>query len=65
MHAHTHQVLSGGAGDTQLKINARLLEDKAREYDIADVSSLYGSAMFRNCGFAFDRAHNVITYTST
>ncbi|PNW80981.1 hypothetical protein CHLRE_07g338000v5 [Chlamydomonas reinhardtii] len=59
------QALAGGAGDTQLKISARLLEDKAREYDIADVSSLYGSAMFRNCGFAFDRAHNVITYTST
>ncbi|GFR50357.1 hypothetical protein Agub_g12567 [Astrephomene gubernaculifera] len=59
------QAMLGGQADTQLKISARVLEDKAREHEIADLSSLYSSNMFRNCGFTYDRTANVITYTST
>ncbi len=42
----------------------RVLEEKAREHEIPDLTSLYGSDMFRQCGFAYDRTANVITYTS-
>ncbi|KAG2490802.1 hypothetical protein HYH03_010724 [Edaphochlamys debaryana] len=58
------QVMAGAAGDAQLKISARVLEEKAREHEIADVSSLFASTMFRACGFVYDRANHVITYTS-
>lgn len=44
--------------------SCRVLEEKAREHEIPDLTSLYGSDMFRQCGFAYDRTANVITYTS-
>ncbi|KXZ41031.1 hypothetical protein GPECTOR_950g209 [Gonium pectorale] len=66
LRAAQREAAAGGATrDAQVKISGRVLEDKAREHEIADLSSLYSSAMFRSCGFAYDRANNVITYTST
>ncbi len=41
----------------------RVLEEKAREYEITDVHNFYASNLFRGSGFTYDRTANTITYT--
>lgn len=40
----------------------RSLEDKAREMNISDLASFYGSNTFTGAGFQLDKTQNVIAY---
>lgn len=40
----------------------RCLEDKAREMNISDLASFYGSTTFTGAGFQLDRAQSSIAY---
>jgi DNA replication licensing factor MCM2 len=41
-----------------------VLEDKAREYEIANVASLFSSSAFRSAGYLYDRASNSIEFAT-
>lgn len=40
----------------------RCLEDKAREMNISDLASFYGSNTFMGAGFQLDKSQGVIAY---
>ena len=39
----------------------RSLEERAREYNITDLQSLYNSPAFRDAGFSLDQQRQLIT----
>ena len=48
-------------GAETLSLCTRSLEERAREYNISDLQSLYTSAAFRDAGFSLDQQRQLIT----
>ena len=48
-------------GAEALLLCTRSLEERAREYNITDLQSLYNSPAFRDAGFSLDQQRQLIT----